>query len=291
MFRKITLSAVSALALTAGAAFAAGEAAPIPDVTFAHEGPFGTFDQFQVQRGLQVYTEVCSSCHGLKFVPIRTLSDAGGPMLPEDQVRAYAAAFPINDEASNPQLYDAELGAFRALKTSDNFPAVHSANAPDLSLMAKARAGFSGPVGTGLNQLFKGMGGPEYVHALLTGYEEPPECAADFVSDGYYNRYFSKGAVPDTCKDEEGHSKIEGSWIAMGQPLYDDSVTYADGTPATIDQMSMDVSSFLMWTAEPKLMDRRNAGFVSVIFLLVLASLLYLTNKQLWAGVKSKKTA
>ena len=291
MFRKIALTAVSALAMTVGSAHAAGLELHIPDVDFAHEGPFGTFDQMQLQRGLQVYTAVCSTCHGLKFVPIRTLSDAGGPMLPEDQVRAYATAFPINDEESNRQLYDVEKGEFRALKTSDNFPALHTANAPDLSLMAKARAGFSGPYGSGMNQMFKGMGGPEYIHAILTGYEDPPECAADFESDGVYNRYFSKGAIPDTCKDEEGHSKIEGSWIAMGQPLYDDSVTYADGTPATIDQMSMDVSSFLMWAAEPKLMARKEAGFVSVIFLIILSTLLYLTNKRLWAGVKGKKTA
>jgi ubiquinol-cytochrome c reductase cytochrome c1 subunit len=215
MFRKITLTAASALTLTVGTAFAAGEGPKIPDVAFAHEGPFGTFDQLQLQRGLQVYTEVCAACHGMKFVPIRTLSDEGGPMLPEDQVRAYAAAFPINDEASNPQLYDAEKDEFRALKTSDHFPVVHSANAPDLSLMAKARAGFSGPYGSGMNQLFRGMGGPEYIHAILTGYEEPPECAADFESDGYYNRYFSKGAIPDSCKDEEGHSTIEGSCSMM----------------------------------------------------------------------------
>jgi ubiquinol-cytochrome c reductase cytochrome c1 subunit len=155
--------------------------------------------------------------------------------------------------------------------------------------MAKARAGFHGPVNLGLNQLFRGTGGPEYIHALMVGYEEPPACAADFESDGYYNRYFSKGAIPDACKNEEGHSTIEGSWIAMPQPLSDDQVTYADGTPATIDQMATDVASFLMWTAEPKLMDRKNAGFVSVIFLAFLATLLFLTNKRIWAGVKGKK--
>jgi hypothetical protein len=135
------------------------------------------------------------------------------------------------------------------------------------------------------------MGGPEYIHAVLVGYEEPPECAADFESDGYYNKYFAKGAIPDTCKDEHGVSTIEGSWIAMPQPLSDDQVTYTDGTAATMDQMSMDVSSFLMWAAEPKLMARKEAGFVSVIFLIILSTLLYLTNKRLWAGVKGKKTA
>ena len=280
MLRKIALTASAALALTVGTANAAGEAIHIPDVAFAHEGPFGRFDQFQLQRGLQVYTEVCSACHGMKFVPIRTLSDAGGPGLPEDQIREYAKQFSI---------VDADTGEDREGRPTDHFPMSSLENAPDLSLMAKARAGFSGPYGSGMNQLFKGMGGPEYIHAILTGYEEPPACAADFESDGYYNRYFAKGAVPDACKNEEGHSTIEGSWIAMPQPLSDDQVTYADGTPATMDQMAMDVASFLMWTAEPKLMDRRNAGFVSVIFLAFLATLLFLTNKRIWAGVKGKK--
>jgi ubiquinol-cytochrome c reductase cytochrome c1 subunit len=282
MIHKIALVAASVLAISSGTAFAAGEGGTIPDVAFAHEGPFGRFDQFQLQRGLQVYTEVCSSCHGLKYVPIRTLSDEGGPGLPEDQVRAYASQFTVTDK---------DTGEDRPGAPADHFPVSAMENAPDLSLMAKARAGFSGPYGTGMNQLFKGMGGAEYIHAILVGYEEPPACAEGFESDGYYNKYFEKGAIPDTCKDEEGNSTIEGSWIAMPQPLSDDLVTYADGTPATTDQMSMDVSSFLMWAAEPKLMDRRNAGFVSVIFLLVLATLLYLTNKRIWAGIKGREHA
>ncbi|MCU0826328.1 MAG: cytochrome c1 [Tabrizicola sp.] len=282
MFRNIALVAASALTLSAGGAFAAGKELHIPDVDFAHEGPFGRFDQFQLQRGLQVYTEVCASCHGLKYVPIRSLSDEGGPGLPEDQVRAYAKQFTVTD---------ADTGEDREGVPTDHFPVSAMENAPDLSLMAKARAGFSGPYGTGMNQLFKGMGGPEYIHAILMGYEEPPACAEGFESDGYYNKYFAKGAIPDTCKDENGVSTIEGSWIAMPQPMSDDQVTYADGTSATLDQMSMDVSSFLYWAAEPKLMDRKSAGFVSVIFLLILSVLLYLTNKRLWAGVKGKKNA
>ena len=97
MFRNIALIAASALTLTAGGAIAAGEGGHVEDVAFAHEGPFGKFDQFQLQRGLQVFTEVCSACHGLKFVPLRTLSDEGGPGLPEDQVRAYAAQFTVTN--------------------------------------------------------------------------------------------------------------------------------------------------------------------------------------------------
>lgn len=260
MFRNIALIAASALTLTAGGVIAAGEGGHVEDVAFAHEGPFGRFDQFQLQRGLQVYTEVCAGCHGLKYVPLRTLSDEGGPGLPEDQVRAYATQFTVTDK---------ETGEDREGLPTDNFPANTGAGAPDLSLMAKARAGFHGPYGTGMNQLFKGMGGPEYIHAILVGYtgEEKEEFGSFF----YENTAFSTG------------------WIAMAPPLSDDAVTYADGTPATVDQMSMDVASFLYWAAEPKLMDRRNAGFVSVLFLALLATLLYLTNKRLWAGIKGKK--
>ena len=286
MIRTTTLTALSAFALSAGLAFAEGGS--IEDVDFAHEGPFGKFDQLQLQRGLQIYTEVCAACHGLQYVPIRTLSDEGGPHMPEDQVRAYAAAFPINDEDSNRRLYDVEKGEFRPLAPTDNFPAHRLAAAPDLSLMAKARAGFSGPYGSGINQLFKGTGGPEYINALLTGYAENPACAPE-DTEGYYNVAFANGGVPDECKNEEGHSTVPGTWIAMPPPLVDDQVTYADGHEATVANMSEDISSFLMWTAEPKMMARKQAGFTAVLFLTVLSVLLYLTNKRLWAGVKGKK--
>ncbi len=287
MFRNITLAAVSALALTSGAALAENEV-HIEDIAFSFEGPFGTFDQFQLQRGLQVYTEVCAACHGLRYVPIRTLADPGGPELPEDQVRAYAAGFPVNDPAANNHLIDPETGEPRVLAPMDKFPANFSQSAPDLSLIAKSRAAFHGPYGMGIAQLFKGVGGPEYIHAILTGYEEAPACATG-DEQGYYNKAFAKGGIPDSCRDEHGHLLVEGSWIAMPPPLSDDIVTYADGTPATVDQMSKDVSAFLMWAAEPKMMARKEAGFVAVFFLVILASLLYLTNKKLWAGVKGKK--
>ena len=262
MFRKIALTAVSVLAVTVGGANAAGKTGHVEDIDFAHEGPFGRFDQFQLQRGLQVYTEVCAGCHGLKYVPLRTLSDENGPGLPEDQVRAYAEQYFVIDR---------ETGEERSAIPTDHFPGSMLENAPDLSLMAKARAGFSGPYGTGMNQLFKGMGGPEYIYSVLTGYngEEKEEFGTFFY----------------------GNEAFPGGWIAMSPPLSDDQVTYADGTPATVSQMAEDVASFLMWAAEPKLMDRREAGFVSVIFLIILSVLLYLTNKRLWAGIKGKQHA
>lgn len=284
---KTTLLGTALAVLLAGGAFAEAEV-HIEDVTFAQEGVFGTYDQMQLQRGLQVYTEVCAACHGLQYVPIRTLSDEGGPMLPEDQVRQYAADFAVYDEDSNRHLYNPELGEFRPLAPTDNFPAHNLAAAPDLSLMAKKRAGFHGPYGTGISQLVNGMGGPEYLHAILTGYVDPPACAPEDF-DGYYNKHFPNGGVPDECKDEEGHATIEGSWIAMPPPISDDIVGYADGTAATAEQVSMDVTAFLMWTAEPKLNARKEAGFIGVLMLSILAVMLYLTNKRLWSGVKGRK--
>lgn len=261
MFRKIAFGALTALALGAGGALA-NEGGHVEDISFSFEGPFGKFDEHQLQRGLQVFTEVCSACHGLKFVPIRSLADEGGPHLPEDQVRAYAKQFTVVDH---------DTGEERPAEPKDNFPANTGAGAPDLSLMAKARAGFHGPYGLGINQLVQGIGGPEYIHAILTGFtgEEKEEAGATF----YENHAFSTG------------------WIKMPPPLSEGAVTYADGTKATVDQMSQDVAAFLMWTAEPHMMARKQSGFIAVIFLIVLSSLLYLTNKRLWAGIKGKKHA
>lgn len=256
----IALGTVASLAIGSGAAQAAGAAGHIEDYQFSFEGPFGAFDQNQLQRGLQVFTEVCSACHGLRYVPLRTLADEGGPALPEDEVRAYAAQM---------EIYDPEIDDFRPRKPTDPFPMSGLENAPDLSLMAKARAGFHGPYGLGLNQLFNGMGGAEYIASLLAGYdgEEKEE-----VGTAFY-----------------GNTAYPGGWIAMAPPLYDEAVEYADGTIATTEQMAQDVAAFLMWAAEPKLMARKQAGFTAVTFLVILSVLLYLTNKRLWAGVKGRK--
>jgi ubiquinol-cytochrome c reductase cytochrome c1 subunit len=282
MFRKILLGAAASVALSAGSAFAAGGTGHITDFDFSFEGPFGTYDQMQLQRGLQVYTEVCAACHGLKYVPLRTLADDGGPALPENQVRAYAAQF---------EIFDPEIDDFRPRTPNDHFPESGLENAPDLSLMTKARAGFSGPYGLGINQLMNGIGGAEYLASVLSHYEENPACAPDGIDGFYYNTAFTKGSVPESCKDEHGASTVPGSWIAMPEPLADDLVTYADGTPATVEQMSEDVAAFLMWAAEPKMNARKEAGFTAVLFLGVLAVLLYLTNKRLWAGIKGRRAA
>lgn len=259
MLKQLALSAATALALT-GNAYAAGGAGHIHDVDFSFEGPFGAFDQNQLQRGLKVYTEVCAACHGLQYVPLRTLEDEGGPHFSDAQVRAYAA--------DNFTVYDAELDDDRPAKPTDHFPGSNDENAPDLSLMAKKRAGFHGPYGTGMAQLFKGMGGPEYIVSILTGYtgKEKIEAGATF----YENTAFP------------------GGWIAMAPPLGDEQVNFDDGHSNSLHHAAEDVAAFLMWTAEPKMMARKQAGFVGVVVLALLASLLYLTNKRLWAPHKNK---
>ena len=259
MNRKLILAAAAVLGLGAGAAQAAGGETHVIDYAFSFEGPFGRFDQAQLQRGLQVYNEVCAACHGLKFVAYRNLSDAGGPALSDEQMRLFAALHDIEDP---------ETGESRPAGPPDHFPVSAIANAPDLSLMAKARAGFHGPAGLGINQLINGMGGPEYiatfVHAF-TGEEEEV---------GGVTLY---------------ENSAKGGYVAMPPVLQDDLVTYQDGTPATVDQMAQDVAAFLMWTAEPKMMARKQAGLTAVLFLVVLTVLLYFTNKKLWAPHKGAK--
>lgn len=262
MLKKIAISAVAALALSGSGVMAAEGESHVHDVDFSFEGPFGSFDQNQLQRGLKVYTEVCASCHGMQYVPFRTLSDEGGPHLPEDQMRAYTANF---------EVFDPELDDFRTAKPTDHFPKSNLENAPDLSLMAKARAGFHGPYGTGINQLFKGMGGPEYIVSILTGYTgETKEEAGTTL---YENTAFP------------------GGWISMAPPLYGEDVEFDDGHSNELHHEAEDVAAFLTWAAEPKLMARKQAGLAGVIFLTVLTVLLYLTNKRLWAPIKGKKTA
>jgi ubiquinol-cytochrome c reductase cytochrome c1 subunit len=257
MIRTLALTAALALGLSSGAALAAETESHVTDFAFPHEGPFGSYDQMQLQRGLQVYTEICSACHGLQYVPFRTLGDEGGPALPEDQVRAYAEFY---------EVWDPELQDFRTATPTDHFPSSSMENAPDLSLMAKARAGFHGPYGLGLNQLFRGMGGPEYIASILTGYTGEEKEEAGVIL--YENHTFP------------------GGWIAMAPPLWGDDVTFADGSPTDLESIAKDVAAFLMWTAEPKMMARKQAGFTGVLMLSVLAVLLYLTNKRIWAPVK-----
>jgi ubiquinol-cytochrome c reductase cytochrome c1 subunit len=263
MIRNTILATLAAFSIGATGAVASGGGGHVEDFSFSFEGPFGKFDPMQLQRGLQVYTEVCAACHGLRQVAFRTLSDAQGPQMEEEQVKAFAALFEVPDDGD-----EAEPGDTRPGKPADKFPANTGAGAPDLSLMAKARAGFHGPGGLGINQLFKGMGGAEYIASLLTGYtgHEKEEAGSTL----YENHAFSSG------------------YISMPPPLEDGLVEFRDGHPNDVEHMAEDVAAFLMWAAEPKLTARKETGFLAIAFMVLLTSLLYLTNKKLWAGPKRK---
>ncbi|MEO0621598.1 MAG: cytochrome c1 [Pseudomonadota bacterium] len=271
MMSNTLRAAAFAVLLAPASALAAGGAGYVKDVDFSFEGPFGTYDQYQLQRGFQVFHEICAGCHGMKFVSFRELGRADGPGFPEEQIKAIAEQYEVPDTGP-----DALPGDTRTAVASDKFPENNSVGAPDLSLMAKARSGFHGPSGTGMNQLFKGIGGPEYIYSLLTSYtgEEIEQAGAIL----YENK------------------TMAGGLISMAPPLYGDDVEYAahgagNGyTPpeATLEQQAKDVSAFLMWAAEPKMAERKEAGLRNLIWLVVLAGLLYFTNKKIWASIKGE---
>jgi len=245
-----------------------------PGQKWSFAGPFGKFDRAQLQRGFRVYREVCSNCHSLNLLSFRNLADKGGPEFSPEQAEAVAAEYKVPDAPNDA----GEVGE-RAARVADRFPpkfpndnAARAANGgalpPDLSVMAKARGyerGFPLFVADIFTQ-YQEMG-PDYITAILTGYEKAP---ADFKlpsSTTYYNTYFP------------GHA------IGMPPPLSDKQVDYTDGSPTTVEQYSKDVSAFLMWAAEPSLEQRKRLGFQVVIFLLVLSVLLYFTKKKVWREV------
>ena len=265
MFKRLATAVVFVLTITAGVAQAAGSDGHVHDHAFSFEGPFGSYDQEQLRRGLKVYTEICSACHGMKFVAIRSLGDKGGPLLSKDEVRAYASEFV---EVWDQSLDDGE-GDYRTALPADHFPKGGNVNAPDLSLMAKARAGFHGPAGTGINQLLKGMGGAEYILSLLTGYTGEEKTSAGVT-------LYENTAYP-------------GGWISMSPPLYGEDVEFADGHKNDLEHLSEDITAFLMWTAEPKLNDRKRAGLVGVLILSFLTLMLFFANRALWRPIKYKE--
>ncbi|MEH7868659.1 cytochrome c1 [Rhizobium laguerreae] len=233
-------------------------------------GPFGHYDKGQLQRGLKVYTEVCAACHSMKLVPFRTLHELG---YSEAQVKAFAANYEVQDGP------DASGEMFtRKAVPSDYFPSPfpnaeaaaasnNGAAPPDFSLIAKARSverGFPQFVFDIFTQYQES--GPDYIHALLTGYEEPP-AGFQVPQGGHYNPYFNAAAV-----------------LAMPKPLSDGQVTYDDGAPATVDQYSKDVTAFLMWAAEPHLEERKRTGFMVMIFLAIFTVLIYLTKRSIYAN-------
>lgn len=247
-----TLAAATALAAALAGPAVAAEGAGIEAQDWSFGGIFGTFDRASLQRGLQVYQNVCASCHGLKHVAYRNLGDLG---YTDPEVKAIAAEKQVTDGPND----EGEMFE-RPAKPSDRFvspfandAAGRAANGgalpPDLSLIVDAR-----------------KGGADYVYAVLTGYKEAP--AGVTVPDGmHYNAGFP------------------GNQIAMPPPLFADGVTFGDSTPATIAQQAKDVTAFLAWASEPNLEQRKRAGVMTILFLLVFTGLLYATKRKIWAAV------
>lgn len=249
------IKTLAATALVAGALAGpalASEGVAVPSLDWSFNGVFGTYDRAALQRGFQVYQNVCSTCHGLKHVAYRNLGLLG---YTEDEIKAVAAEKEVSDGPNDQgEMFN------RPAKPSDRFvspfanpEAARAANngafPPDLSLIVEARAG-----------------GPNYIYGLLTGYKDAP---ADVkVPDGmYYNTGFA------------GHQ------IGMPPPLYPDGVTFGDNTPATIAQQAKDVTTFLTWASEPNMEQRKRTGVMAILFLLVFTGLLYATKRKIWASV------
>ncbi len=265
------VGAVAALAIGVGSAQAA-TALDGPSQNWSFSGVFGKFDMAAAQRGLQVYKEVCSSCHGLDLMHYRNLTALG---YSEEQVKAFASQYEVTDGPND----DGEFFT-RPAEPKDRFVSPFSnkkeaaaANGgkapPDLTLMVKARAG-----------------GADYLYNLLTGYhDEPTEKFQEFYgqsnkdADGNPLRF----ELPDGAYFNE---YFAGGQIAMANPLFEDGVEYTDGTPATVEQMARDVTTFLAWTAEPELEQRKGMGHTVFIFLIVFLGLAIANKKRLWAQIK-----
>ena len=220
---------------------------------WSFEGIFGRYDNSTLQRGLQIYQEVCSACHGMKRLRFRELRDLG---FTDGQIKKYAETFEILDGPN-------ELGEMflRPGEPSDTFVSPYKNK-------EEAKASFGGSYPPDLSLLTKAIkNGPDYIYSLLTGYEDPPK---EFkLTDGlYYNPYY------------------DGKVIAMPPPLYDNAIEYIDGTNASLDQLSYDIVHFLNWAAEPKLQQRKSLGLKVLLFLIILTLLLYVTMKEIWSRIE-----
>jgi cytochrome c1 len=258
--------------MQAASAQEAEPAAP-PRQHWPFSGPFGTYDPAQLQRGFKIYKEVCSTCHSLKLIAFRNLADPGGPGFTEAQAATVAAGYQITDGPNDQgQMFQ------RPGRVADYFPppfpneqaaraALGGGLPPDMSVLAKARsyeAGFPWFIVDAFRMYQED--GPDYVHAVLNGYTDPP-AGVTLAPGTQYNKYFP------------------GNAIAMPKPLSDGQVEYTDGTPTTVDQYGRDVAAFLMWAAEPTLDARKRLGFQVMIFLIVFTGLLYFTKKRVWHSV------
>ena len=237
---------------------AAEKTAKLLSPEWSFKGFFGKFDRASLQRGYQVYIEVCSACHSMKYLSYRNLSEPGGPEFSENQAKAIASNFEVTDGPNS----EGEMFT-RPAKLSDKFvmpyenvEAATAANGgaypPDMSVLVKARSG-----------------GADYIYSLLLGYEDPPNGVV--LDDGvYYNAY------------------MYGNVIKMANPLSEGLVEYNDGTAATEEQMAKDITTFLMWSAEPHLESRHQMGFKAILYLIILTILVYFSMKRIWSRIETE---
>ena len=256
-FNIIINKIIIILFLTTGSLHSAEMTDPIK-VDWSFKGITGTFDRASLQRGFQVYKEVCSSCHSMQYLSYRNLGEPGGPEFTEAEVKAIAASFEVTDGPDN----QGEMFT-RPGRPSDIFVSPHpnkeaaaaangGAYPPDMSVLVKAR-----------------KGGANYIYSVLVGYEEPPPDVK--LDQGvYYNKY------------------MVGNKIKMPNNLEDGLVEYADGTESTVDQMAKDVTTFLAWAAEPELEERHRTGVKVIIYLILLTILVYLSMKKIWSRIDTE---
>ena len=229
------------------------------ETNWTFDGLFGTFDRASLQRGYQVYTEVCSGCHSVQHLSYRNLSEKGGPEFSADEAKAIASQFEVEDGPNS----DGEMFV-RSARLSDKFvkpyPNVEASTAanggaypPDMSVLAKARTG-----------------GADYIYSLLLGYEDTPEGFE--LDDGvYYNKY------------------MPGNKIKMSEPISDGIVEYADGTEPTKAQVAKDITAFLVWASEPHLESQHRMGFKTIVYLIILITLVYMSKQKIWARFDAKQ--
>jgi len=225
---------------------------------WSFKGLFGKFDRSSLQRGYQVYTEVCAACHSMKYVSYRNLGEKGGPEFSEEIVKAIAASFEVNDgpNADGEMFTRPGKPSDKFVMPYDNVKAAQAANGgaypPDMSVLVKARGG-----------------GVDYIYSLLQGYEDAP--SGMILDEGvHYNKY------------------MYGNKIKMSAPLSEGIIEYVDGTEASVEQMSKDVTTFLMWTAEPHLESRHRMGFKAIIYLIILTILVYFSMKRIWSRIETE---
>lgn len=275
----VLIAAAAGLSLMAAQpALASGGAKHPRSGGFSFEGPFGTFDQAQLQRGYKVYREVCASCHGMDLMYFRTLAEPGGPFYDAHQanpaenrfVKVLAAEVQVPDidsETGEPIMRDA-VPADRFPNPYPNATAAAAGNGgaapPDLSVMAKAR-----------------HDGANYIYSLLSGYVDAP-AGLEIRPGQYYNPYMAGDLTPFVA---EGAHVPPGGFIAMPPPLMDGQVTYDDGSSETVDQYSKDVAAFIAWASDPKQVQRKQAGLGVLIFLFLFAGVTYMSYRRLWKGI------